>query len=131
MPKVDHPRRAKTKHRSLQEKGMAYDQMQHSTWDKGETPRTRATVSAPKKRASIGSRIFSAAKKAAGSAVRRSTKGARGLLKQDKKYTDPNAAQRRDADKKQREMVGLRDLTTGLRRVDLIAGIAKSIAKKT
>ncbi len=127
MPKVAHPRRAKTAHRSIQEKYSDYDSMTHSTW-KGAAPK-RATVSMPGKKQGIMSQMFSGAKKAAGSAIRGTAKGVRGLLTESYNK-DPNAAQRKRADKKQTEMVGIRDLTVGLQRADLIAGIAKSIAKK-
>ncbi len=80
MPKVEHPRRKKTQHRSLQDKYKSFDKMQHSTWDKGETPNTRATVSAPKA-SSFASRIRNAITKGAGTAGRAGISGVRGAVR--------------------------------------------------
>ena len=88
MPKVVHPRRKKAQHRSLQDKYAQYDTMQHSTWAKGETPKTRATVTAPKTK-SFTSRIRTAVTKAAGKTGRAGASAVRGLLGQSQDPAKP------------------------------------------
>lgn len=115
------------KHKSIYERDTAYKQGQHSTWSKGERPVTTATVSTPGK-ASVYSRMFGKAKESLVSSIKKNVKG---ILKPSKSNaSDPNAAQRKKADAKQQGMKGMFDLITGVRSASLVAGIAKTIAKK-
>ena len=111
MPKVDHPRRKKTQHRSLFEKETNYDKMQHSTWAKGETPKTRATVTAPKTK-SFTSRIRTAVTKAAGTTGRAGVSAVRSLLGQSKDPAKPFS------------------FVKTIRQAKLVATLAAGLAKK-
>ena len=124
MPKVEHPRRKKTQHRSIQDKYADYDNMQHSTWAKGEKPKTRATVTAPKTQ-SFTSRIRQSIMKAAKGTGRAGVNAVRGLLKASKSdYVDPHAAQKRDSGYDAFSFVD------ALNSAGIVATIASGLAKK-
>jgi len=111
MPKVEHPRRKKTQHRSLQEKYKSCDKMQHSTWDKGEAPRTRATVTTPKT-PSFTSRLRTSITKAARGTGRAGVSAVRSLLSQSNDPKKPFS------------------LVKTIRQANLVAALAAGLAKK-
>ena len=113
MPKVAHPRRKKTQHRSMQEKYASYDKMQHSTWAKGETPRTRATVSAPKTQ-SFSSRLRQSVTKAAKGTGRAGANSIRSLLAQSKS----------------KESAEPFSFVKTIRQANLVAALATGLSKK-
>ena len=124
MPKVEHPRRKKTQHRSIQDKYADYDKMQHSTWAKGEKPRKRATVVAPKT-SSFTSRLRKSVMKAAGATGRAGVSVVRGLLgSKTVNPADPHAAQKREYG------YDAMSVTDTFRRAGLIAAAATRIPKK-
>ena len=124
MPKVEHPRRKKTQHRSIQEKYAAFDKMEHSTWAKGEKPKTRATVTAPKS-PSFASRLRKSVTKAAGVTGRAGASAIRGLIGTSRvDPADPHAAQRRAYGE------DAFSFTRTLRKAGLISVVAKKILGK-
>ncbi len=116
--------------RSLAQKYSDYDKNVHSTWDPGQRPASRATVTVPGK-SSVAARLFGRAKTAVGSSIRKTVDVGRGLFTGGSvDPADPHASQRRNANTKQREMKGLHDLITGVQQADLVAGMAKRIVNK-
>ncbi len=122
-----HPRRTGDD-RSLSKKYEDYDNMVHSSWDGPAA--TRATVQVPGKQ-SVAARMFGKAKDAVGSSISNTVKAGRGLFTGGEvDPADPNAAQRRKANTKQKGIKGMFDLITGVRNADLMAGFVKKLVKK-